>query len=255
VIYVVGDVHLSGGERETHAPAFLRFLADLQRKPPARLVILGDLFDYWLETPDAERRYAHALAALKALRAAGWRLDLVQGNRELAGGRRLALATGCALHPRRLDIDLAGRRLRVVHGDRLVHDPGYRLFAAWISSFWHRWWQRLHPAWMQDLVAAALRRRSEAGRRATYRQRIFIDRRRVQAAARGADTILAGHIHQSWRRTVGGVDLILVGDWPGGIGHWVEGFADGTLIRLRARFPGSVDEEAATGQGSSLSPP
>jgi UDP-2,3-diacylglucosamine hydrolase len=246
-VYIVGDIHLSGGAlsgsarsgdaSEHHAPGFLRFLAGLATLPPARLVILGDLFDYWLETPDACARYAVALGLLKGLRARGWRLDLVQGNRELAGGRVLETATGCTLHRRFLDIELGGRRLRVVHGDRIVHDPGYRFFAAWISSFWFGWWQRLHPAWVQDAVAAAMRRRSEAKRKGPYRSRIFIDRRRVQAAARGADTLIAGHIHQSWRRQVGGVDLILVGDWPGEVGHWVEGFADGTLVRRRAEFP------------------
>jgi UDP-2,3-diacylglucosamine pyrophosphatase LpxH len=66
---------------------------------------------------------------------------------------------------------------------------------------------------------------------------VFIDRRRVQGAARGIDTLIAGHIHQSWRRRIGGVDMILVGDWPGRRGHWVEGFADGRLERVSRDFP------------------
>jgi UDP-2,3-diacylglucosamine pyrophosphatase LpxH len=65
---------------------------------------------------------------------------------------------------------------------------------------------------------------------------VFIDRRRVQAAARGADTLVAGHIHQSWRRRLGGVDLILVGDWPGRLGQWVEGYPDGRLEQVRREF-------------------
>jgi UDP-2,3-diacylglucosamine pyrophosphatase LpxH len=48
--------------------------------------------------------------------------------------------------------------------------------------------------------------------------------------------VVAGHIHQSWRRTIGGVDLILVGDWPNGCGQWVEGFADGRLERKATGF-------------------
>ena len=37
------------------------------------------------------------------------------------------------------------------------------------------------------------------------------------AAARGADVLLAGHIHEAWCRHVRGTELWLVGDWPCGI--------------------------------------
>ena len=54
---------------------------------------------------------------------------------------------------------------------------------------------------------------------------------RAGAAGRGADVLVAGHVHESWRRRIGGTDLILAGHWPPGRGHWVEGFADGRLER------------------------
>nr|MBA3847889.1 hypothetical protein [Planctomycetota bacterium] len=96
---------------------------------------------------------------------------------------------------------------------------------------------RCVPAPAQDLIARFLRRRSRARQeRRTPRDRVFIDRRRVQAAGRGVDTLIAGHIHQAWRRPVGGVDLILVGDWPGDLGRWVEGYADGRLERVAERM-------------------
>lgn len=47
---------------------------------------------------------------------------------------------------------------------------------------------------------------------------------------RGADVVVAGHIHlqRHWRLT--GAELLLVGDWPPEGGHWVEGYADGRLV-------------------------
>ncbi len=244
VLYIAGDIHLDGGPADATSP-FVRFLDSLATRSPAQLVLLGDLFEYWLETDAAAARYEAVLSRLRALAIAGWRLDLVRGNRELAGGRMLAVSTGCRMHWPHVDLALGNRRVRVVHGDRLCHDPGYRFFAAWIGSFWHRAWQSLHPAFVQDAVARALRRgsrshqleREEARPRPRpARSRVFIDRRRVQAAARGIDTLVAGHIHESWRRTIGGVDLILVGHWPGRIGHWVEGFAEGRLERVEETF-------------------
>lgn len=233
ILYIAGDIHLTGGPS-----AFDRWLDELAKREPARLVILGDLFEYWLETDDAVERYREVLQRLRALKKAGWRLDLVTGNRELAAGRRLEMESGCALHWPSLDLKLGERMVRIVHGDRLCQDPPYRFFSAWMRSFWHRIWQCCHASIVQDAVARFLRRRSQSRQRSpTMRQRVFIDRRKVQAAARQVDTLIAGHIHQSWRRTIGGVDMILVGDWPGSSGRWVEGFADGALRRQQGEFP------------------
>lgn len=233
VLYVAGDVHLVDG-----GGPFAVFLDRLGQRAPARLIILGDLFDYWLESAACAARYAPVLERLRRLRAAGWRLDLVRGNRELAAGRGLEVASACRLHWPRLDVVIGQVRLRIVHGDRLMCDPGYRMFAAWMSSFWHRGWQLALPAVVQDAIARLLRRRSQASqvRRAHRGQRPFIDLRRVVAAGRGCDVVIAGHVHESWRRRLRGVDLILVGDWPGQHGHWLEVFSDGRIARCHADF-------------------
>jgi UDP-2,3-diacylglucosamine hydrolase len=231
VLYIAGDVHLTGT-----GGGFPAFLDRLSSRPPARLVLLGDLFEYWLETGRMAALHDDVLARLRRLKAAGWRLDLVLGNREFAAGRLLAIRSGCRLHWPRLDLRLGDRVVRIVHGDRLCHDPGYRAFAAIMRAFFWRGWYPAFPGVVQDLVARFLRRRSQAKQRrprpAGGRSRVFIDRRKVQGSARGCDTLVAGHIHESWRRMVGGVDLILVGDWPAGGGHWVEGYGDGRLERV-----------------------
>lgn len=235
VLYVAGDVHADGGEGP-----FPVFLDRLATKPAGRLVILGDLVEYWLETAASVARHEALLGRLRRLRSAGWVIDLVAGNREITAGRRLEAASGSRLHWPRLDVQLGPTRVRIVHGDRLCHDPGYRLYSAVMRGFWLRGLQACHPPAAQDAVARLLRSRSQgvqARRQRTPRlRRIFIDPRRVAAAARGADVLIAGHIHEAWRRRIRGVDLMLVGDWPGRQGHWIEGFADGRLIARSATF-------------------
>ena len=239
VLYIVGDIHLR--ERNEAGP-FPAFLDRLAARAPARLVILGDLFEYWLETTDACRRYESVLERLRRLRAAGWRIDLVRGNRELCAGRRLEQAAGSRMYWPGVDVLLGAVRVRIVHGDRLCQDPGYRAFAAWLGSFWFQAWQQLHPGVLQDAIARWLRTRSQAKQRARaarptgQRKRVFIDPRRVVAAARGCDVLVAGHIHEVWRRRVRGTDLMLVGDWPGMTGRWIEGYADGRLVAASAHF-------------------
>ncbi len=236
-LYIVGDVHLDGADS-----GFPLFLDQLLEQRPVRLVILGDLFEYWLETNTMVAMHAPVLQRLRALKSAGWQLDLVLGNREFAAGRLLEISSGCHLHWPKLDMTIHQQRLRIVHGDRLCYDPSYRLFSAIMRSFWWRGWYPTFPGFVQDTVARYLRSRSRSKQRRRYeraqgsRPAVFIDRRKVQGAARGCDTLIAGHIHESWRRTIGGVDMLLVGDWPAGHGHWIEVDAQGVITRQARRF-------------------
>lgn len=233
ILYIAGDVHHDGSD-----PAFGLWLDRLAQRPPARLVILGDLVEYWVDTPACFSRHAPVLDRLHSLRNAGWVVDVLRGNREMASGRGLEVACGGHLHWPRLDISLGPVRLRIVHGDRLMHDRGYRTWAVVARSFPFRIWQLLHPAAALELVATLIRSGSKGSRPydPERRKRIFIDPRKVLAAARGADVLVAGHVHESWRRTIRSTDLILAGHWPHGSGHWVEGFADGRLERCSDRF-------------------
>lgn len=242
ILYVVGDVHLPAGE-----PAFARFCEALARRPPARLVILGDLFDYWLDTAHAVHRYRDCLCRLRRLRRAGWRVELILGNREMTAGRRLERAFGGCVHWPAMDLALGPRRLRVVHGDRLCRDPGYHLLFAAIRAFPLRVVRACVPGWCQEGVARLIRRcsrarqdrsRSASGPGAPLR---LLHPGRLRAAGRGVDTVIAGHIHQALRRRVAGVDLILAGEWVGTRGAWVEGYADG---RLLARYGETVPVQA-----------
>jgi len=227
VLYIAGDVHHDGSDA-----GFARWLDRLAARSPARLVLLGDVVEWWTDGPFCRAQHEPILARLRALRRAGWRLDILRGNRELAAGRAFEVACGCRRLSRRLDVQLGPVHLRIVHGDRLMHDPSYRAWAAVCRSFFWIAWQLLSPPQAQEAFARMMRRTSRGSRPVpTKRRRIFLDPRKVHGAARGADVLIAGHVHESWRRRVGGVDLILAGHWPPGRGHWVEGFADGRLER------------------------
>src|ERR1700710_939817 len=86
-IALIADAHL-GGPGGSAGP-FVEQLKALPGQGCRRLVLLGDIFQAWVgetrfETPDI----AAVVPELRALRAAGIRVDYVEGNRDffLAGG-------------------------------------------------------------------------------------------------------------------------------------------------------------------------
>lgn len=227
VVYIAGDVHLTGD-----GGPFMAWLDRLATRPAARLVILGDLFEYWIDTDESVQRYLGVFQRLRALRHLGWRIDLVLGNREMVSGRRLVAAVGVPVHWPSLVVPLGPRRIRVVHGDRLCGEVGHRALTALLRCFCFRAWQACHPDAVQDLVARWIRRASKAGqrRRRAGRRHPRIHPLWLLGAMRGVDAVVAGHIHLQRHWRLSGAELLLVGDWPPEGGHWVEGHADGRLV-------------------------
>lgn len=235
LIYVAGDVHL----RDASGP-FMGFLRMLHKRQPARLVILGDLFEYWLETDRCMQRYQAVFDQLRLLREQGWQLDFVLGNRELSSGERLRLACKVDTHWPHLDLQLHGKQIRIVHGDRLCHDPSYHLMAALLRGFWSRAFHLSMPASVHHHLAQLGRSLSKGTPQTPSAKRrlnkVFIDPRRVAAHKRHADIVIAGHIHRVMHKQVRGIELLVVGDWQGRHGHWIEISAAGRCQMRDAQF-------------------
>jgi len=120
-VVVVGDAHL-GAAGPGDEEAFHEFLAaapDLG----TRLLIVGDLFDFWFEYRAViPRRPFRTLVKLAALVERGMQVDLVGGNHDRWGGSFWSRDLGIPFHREAADIILAGRTTCVVHGDGLASD-------------------------------------------------------------------------------------------------------------------------------------
>ena len=219
-VTVCGDIHLRPGQEDS----FTSFLDELQQQSPQHLVILGDLFDYWLDSPTFVATYAFLFDRLRLLKQQGWQLHCVLGNRELAAGPYFQAAFPGRVYLRAMDVLTANGCLRIVHGDRLVHDPGYRFMVALMGSWWFRSFQACAPLALQQQVARWLRGKSSAKNRcvAEYGPPLqLLDPRRVAAASRNAVKILAGHIHLQLQRRIRDRELTLCGHWDEDYGRWV----------------------------------
>ena len=185
-VVVVADAHL-GQVPPTVVTAFHRFLDALPDRGDA-LVINGDLFDFWFEYRAViPRRHFATVAKLQGVRARGVPITFVGGNHDRWGGDFLIQDLGIAYYPGEAEVDLAGRRALVAHGDGLTEQH-------WSAKVMHRvtrhavtirLFRALHPDvgfWIAHQMSRKLADNT--------RDKAVLDRA-AQAQARYAEQLLA----------------------------------------------------------------
>ena len=91
---IISDLHLAPTKPKT-IMAFVRFMKTIAPRYP-ELVILGDLFDYWIGD-DAHPEAQPVIALLKLHAATGRRVIVMPGNRDVMLGAAFARAAGAEL--------------------------------------------------------------------------------------------------------------------------------------------------------------
>jgi UDP-2,3-diacylglucosamine hydrolase len=145
-VYLSGDVHLGAISRERER-SFVRWLEHVGAHAE-RLVLNGDLFDFWFEYSSVvPRGHTRALGALAALVDAGLPVVLMGGNHDWWGGSFLEEEIGVTFLRDPTVMELAGRRVFLAHGDGLGRgDLGYRMLRLTLRGRLTRWvfgW--IHP--------------------------------------------------------------------------------------------------------------
>ncbi len=159
-VIVVADAHLGQVPAATEA-AFHAFLDEVPQ-PGDHLLINGDLFDFWFEYRAViPRKHFASVAKLQAVRARGIPITFVGGNHDRWGGDFLRHDLGIAFYGGEAELELAGRRAFVAHGDGLTEQH-------WSARLMHRvtrhpitiWTFRLlHPTigfWIADKLSGTL---------------------------------------------------------------------------------------------------
>jgi len=224
-VLVFSDAHLEVGEsaREQRAE-FVAFLRQFNPPNATRIIILGDLFDFWFEYRHVVfSGYFDVLRALADLRDQGVKLHLVCGNHDFWAGRFLKDHLGFHVHPRPVCMQFGERRVLLLHGDGLnPRDWGYRIYKRIarakpvIGLF-----GLLHPDWAMFIaqrVSRGSRRLTKVVDPAKGKEAAALRAYAQQALERGdADVVMCGHAHAPARQefpTPTGPGLYLnTGDW------------------------------------------
>ncbi len=118
-VIVVSDAHL-GCAPEPARKAFHRFLSAVPDLG-GHLIINGDLFEFWFEYKSViQREHFATLSALARLREAGVRITLTGGNHDRWGLGFWERELGVEFHQGSVQMQLAGWKSWVVHGDGLA---------------------------------------------------------------------------------------------------------------------------------------
>lgn len=237
VVWVTGDVHLPPDD-DARASLFLAFLAAARREA-GRLVLLGDVFDYWVGPRHARRcAYRPVIEALEAATAEGYPIDFVAGNRDFLGPGELT-GLGLAVRGDLVILDRGGQRTVVTHGDLLVEgDLSYKRYRRHVRSWWFRFGYWLVPTFVRLAVGLLLRRAStrKLGKVEAYAFPVDVAEAERWLDRYDAREVLMGHLHrEEVHDHPGGRRTLMLPPWGGAEGPY---FVVGPAARVE-RFRSS----------------
>ncbi|HXF47429.1 MAG TPA: UDP-2,3-diacylglucosamine diphosphatase [Burkholderiaceae bacterium] len=194
----ISDLHLAA----THPRTLARFeeVAATLARTHAEFVILGDLFEYWAGDDATDDEVGNAVAAaLRGVAAAGVRVYLMHGNRDLLLGSDFAAAAGATLLADPTRAEIGGAAVLLSHGDvYCTRDVAYQRFRA----------QARNPDFQRAFLAKPLaerrafigqaRAKSEQVKQTTAAEIMDVTSEAIADAMRtaGVTRMIHGHTHR-----------------------------------------------------------
>ncbi|WP_052643396.1 UDP-2,3-diacylglucosamine diphosphatase [Syntrophotalea carbinolica] len=182
------------------------------------LVMLGDIFEFWLGYRHTVfSAYLPLLERLRRLHEAGTELVFVEGNHDFHLGPYFSETLDCRILPDGGALERDGRKIFIAHGD-LVNpkDTGYRVLRRVLRHpLSHRLMMLVPPdtAWRIARWASAKSSRKNGGRERHSLPHDDLLNYARQRFSEGYDTVITGHFHVPLLHHENGHTLIALGDW------------------------------------------
>ena len=213
----VGDVHLD--RNDAVLDEFLAYLGGLAPRA-GRIVLMGDLFNLWIGSPELEQDHHRAVVAtLRRIRAGGTEIHYLEGNRDYRIAWLHLGSAFDAVSDEGLNESWGGRRIWAAHGDLVNRrDLQYRAWrrlsrspAAWLlfSSI-----PRARRFAMAESLERSMRATNVSMKRALPEEAIRAYAAR-HVSSPGAAVVL-GHFHAA--RALDGQVFVLP-EWKGSRRH------------------------------------
>lgn len=242
-LYIFSDAHLGAGPpaKEQTKLARINQLVEMVRADGDRLVILGDLFDFWFEYKRAiPKENLDVLMTLRELVKSGIIVDYISGNHDFWMDDFFQNQIGVAVYCDSLEIDYAGKKLHLIHGDGLAPaDRSYRLMKKVLRNPACIWLYRKLPP---DFAIALAKKVSGSSREHSARREHHFasdyERYAERKLNEGFDVVAIGHLHLPVFKQFGSGVYINTGDF---INHFSYARMDENGISLKY-MTGETDE-------------
>lgn len=199
-LYIFSDAHLGAGpdDKEKIKTEKIAELFDKVKKDGERLVILGDLFDFWFEYKQAmPKDQFEVLYMLFELKKRGIKIDYISGNHDFWMDDFFEAQLGIKVHRDQLELNYDNKKLLLIHGDGISpQDKGYRILKKILRNRFNIWLYRKLPA---DFAISLAKKVSGSSREYTARRdhKFAADYENFaqNKIAQGYDAVAIGHLH------------------------------------------------------------
>lgn len=210
----ISDLHLSSTTPELNTLA-CEFLQDHQSVET--LYIMGDIFDTWLGDDLVEPAFDGFNQTLKDLSEAGTAIYLMVGNRDFMLGHDYARQVGATLLPDPTLIELAGKRVLLMHGDSLcTDDESYQRYRRVVRNRFLQWCFLKLPRRKRQEVSDRIKAKSAMQKQGKAVGIMDVNPQAVTETVEkwDADVLIHGHTHRPAIHPLGKHQhRIVMGDW------------------------------------------
>lgn len=226
--YFASDLHLGSPYHDDPRAAERRFVRWLHSIEPEakRLILVGDIFDYWYEYRHVvPRGFTRTIGLLGEMADEGVEIHFFTGNHDIWISDYLPTEIGCMLHREAATMDLEGHRFCIAHGDEYAPSRAYAMTRAIFHSRACQFLYGLLPAWLTIPFAQRWAQRSrERGLKKSRQlpkpeigEEYLVRHAEAEALRLGAEApefYIFGHRHRLADHPVGDHSrVILLGDW------------------------------------------
>jgi UDP-2,3-diacylglucosamine hydrolase len=207
--YILSDVHLRH-DRPERGTRLARVVGQMEAGD--RLVIVGDLCDFWLASRQRhlDPLTCPGLRALADFRDRGGSITILAGNHDAWLGAFYQRVLGATWVEDQLELESHSLRLFLAHGHRLGRRNPWKAAMesrAFLAAF------GMVPRPLARLLEVRLDRSNDAHRAVADARHIAVYRRHADAMVGAVDLAIFGHIHRPTDDGAGDTRLIVLGGW------------------------------------------
>lgn len=234
MIYFLSDFHLGFFNRDYDRERENVLLAVLEKmKGAERLVIVGDLFDYWFEYKTVvPKHFFRTIAKLLELKQSGVEIEYVMGNHDFGHKDFFEQELGILVEKEDIIREYYGKHFYISHGDgKSYKDTGYRILKRILRHPLSLWlYLKLHPNFAIGLASTSSKKSRTFTDKKDYGETDGLRDFALAKIDEGFDYVVMGHRHKAEKTKHHDGYYINLGHWiklPGTFGSF-----DGDIFRI-----------------------